>query len=81
VRPPFPNASRTSQNIILLRYAELRAHLAKVVAIVKMRDSNFDRSLYEYAVEENGVVVGNRPIDADQLLRGQPLRIRKEPVE
>jgi circadian clock protein KaiC len=80
VRPPFPNASRTSQNIILLRYAELRAHLAKVVAIVKMRDSDFDRSLYELVVGERGVVVDGKPVEADQLLRGQPLRVRTESV-
>lgn len=78
VRPPFPNASRTTQNIILLRYAELRAKMAKVVAIVKMRDSSFDRSLYEYDIEDHGVVVRNNPVDADQLLRGQPVRVRME---
>jgi circadian clock protein KaiC len=80
VRPPFSNASRTSQNIILLRYAELRAHLAKVVAVVKMRDSDFDRSLYELVIGERGGVVDGKPVEADQLLRGQPLRVRTEPV-
>jgi circadian clock protein KaiC len=72
VKPPFVNASRMCQNILLLRYTELRGRLARVIAVLKMRDSDFDPSLHELRIENSGVVVGS-PVDgAEMLLTGQP---------
>lgn len=78
ISPPFPNASRMCQNIILLRYAELGARLAKVVGIVKVRDSQFDSRLREYEIEDSGWIVKATPAHADKLLLGQPQRLLRE---
>jgi circadian clock protein KaiC len=80
IRPPFPNASRMCQNIVLLRYSELRSRIGRVVGIIKMRDSNFDANLYEYSIEDTGAVVGGPLPAADQLLLGQP-RLRGDADE
>lgn len=77
VRPPFPNASRMCQNVILQRYTEIRSRIGRVVGVIKMRDSNFDSGLYEYSIEDHGAVIGGSLPSADQLLIGQP-RLRAE---
>jgi circadian clock protein KaiC len=80
IRPPFPNASRMCQNILLLRYSELRSRIGRVLGIIKMRDSNFDPTLHEYSIEDTGAVIGGPLAVADQLLIGQP-RLRGDASE
>ena len=80
IRPPFPNASRMCQNIVLLRYTELRSRIDRVVGIIKMRDSNFDQNLHAYSIEDSGAVIAGPISIADQLLLGQP-RLREDTGE
>lgn len=75
LRPPFPNASRLCHNIVLLRYAELRGRLARLITVLKMRDSGFDPSLRELRIEDNGVAVGPALAEAEMLISGQPRHV------
>lgn len=73
---PFENASRICQNILVLRYTELRGRVERVLAMVKMRDSDFDTTIRLVTVKDGaGVHVGDGIPDADQILTGQPRRL------
>ncbi len=75
IRPPFANASRMGQNMLLLRFTELKGRLARVWSVVKMRDSDFDSNLREMTIADDGIHVGEPLSDADRLLCGQPVRV------
>ncbi|HEY5947917.1 MAG TPA: ATPase domain-containing protein [Kofleriaceae bacterium] len=74
LRPPFANASRMCQNIFVLRYAELRGRMTRVWSVMKMRDSDYDPSLREVTIENDGIHIGEPINDADKLLSGLPIR-------
>lgn len=44
-------------NVLLLRYLESAERLARVMAVVKMRFSNHDRTIRELTVDERGMIV------------------------
>jgi circadian clock protein KaiC len=75
VRAPFPNASRMCQNILLLRHSELCGKVRKVIAVLKMRDSEFDSTVREMTIGTRGIHIGEPILDADGVLGGQPLRV------
>jgi circadian clock protein KaiC len=63
---PFENASRMCQNIIAVRYREVRGRLARVLAIVKTRDSGFDNAVRELVVGDAGVEIHELPSAEEQ---------------
>jgi circadian clock protein KaiC len=71
IRPPFPNASRMCQNIIVLRYTELAGRVARAIAVTKTRDAGFDDRIREFTVTDRGVEVGASIEGRDQILVGQ----------
>ena len=46
-----------TDDIIVLRYAEIEGHLRKVLAIVKMRRSAHSTALYEFEVTSTGMLI------------------------
>jgi circadian clock protein KaiC len=74
ISPPFSNASRMCQNIVLLRFTELVGHLRRVISIIKMRDSAFDSAIREVTIGDRGVAIGEPITGADMLLRGYAAR-------
>jgi circadian clock protein KaiC len=72
---PFPNASRMCQNILVMRHCELRGKVRKILAIFKMRDSDFDSSVREFTIGARGIQIGEPIADADRLLGGQSRRM------
>ncbi len=76
IGPPFRNASRMCQNILVLRFSEARGRLVRIFSIIKMRDSGFDPALREMTIDDTGVAVGAPITDLDHLLGGQPSRVK-----
>jgi circadian clock protein KaiC len=54
---PVTGVSAATQNIILLRHVELRSRLRLLLSILKVRDSQFDRTVRELLITDNGLVV------------------------
>jgi circadian clock protein KaiC len=71
VRPPFVNASRTCQNIVALRFSEVAGRIARVVAVIKTRDADFDSHIREFMITERGIEVGESIEGRDEILVGQ----------
>jgi circadian clock protein KaiC len=66
---PVPNVSATMDNGILLRTAELRSELRRLVSVLKLRQSPFDRVIREFVIGASGIAVGE-PLPATGLLTG-----------
>jgi len=79
LRVPFANASRMCQNIFVLRHAELGGRVRKVMAVLKMRDSDFDSAVREVTIGSRGIQIGDPILDAEQVLGGQPVHVPPGP--
>jgi circadian clock protein KaiC len=58
------------ENIILLRYVELHAHLHRMISILKVRESSYDSSLREFSISEQGIDVAETFESAEAILSG-----------
>jgi circadian clock protein KaiC len=59
------------ENLMLLRYVELRGRIQRVLSILKMRDSKYDGDLREFAITDAGIHVLEPIRSAAGLLTGQ----------
>jgi circadian clock protein KaiC len=67
-----------AESLLLLRYAELAGELHRVFAVLKMRFSDFDRTLRVYTIEDGvGIRIAGLAPRAEGLLTGlaRPLTI------
>lgn len=67
---PQPEAASTVENVILLRYVELRSQLYRLLSIMKMRESAYDSSIREFSISENGITVAETFESAESILTG-----------
>jgi circadian clock protein KaiC len=61
-------------NVILLRYTELESDIRRAMAIVKMRDSDHNKSLVEFEIGASGVTVKSKFAGLSGVLSGNPAR-------
>ena len=66
----MPAISATVENVILLRYVELRSHLRRLVSIIKVRDGDFDTALREFVITGRGLEVAATFESAEAVLTG-----------
>jgi circadian clock protein KaiC len=59
-----------TDNIILQRYVEMEGELRKVMAVVKMRGSDHDKSLRTYELTKQGLLVGQTLADYSDIVTG-----------
>jgi circadian clock protein KaiC len=67
---PISGVSVMTDNLILLRLVEARAHLHRLVSILKMRDSDYDRAIREFTITSNGIEVAHTFEGAAAILSG-----------
>jgi circadian clock protein KaiC len=70
VDAPHPEESAYVENIILLRYVELRSQLYRLISIMKMRESLYDSGIREFSVSEKGISVAETFTSAESILTG-----------
>ena len=58
--------------IIMQRYVELKGQLQRVVAVVKMRESDHSKDVRVFDITDGGIVIGKRIADYEGLLTGRP---------
>ena len=71
VEIPIDGISALSDNIILLRHIEKRAHTYRLLSILKLRDSSYDASVREFTISDSGLQVAETLDTADRILSGQ----------
>jgi circadian clock protein KaiC len=71
-RPTQHGVSYLGDTIVFLRYVEMGGELRKVVGVLKKRAGGFERSLREFQITGDGLVVGD-PLDGLRgVLQGVP---------
>ncbi|MBV9789186.1 MAG: AAA family ATPase, partial [Chloroflexi bacterium] len=66
-------------NIVLLRYIELRAEIKRAITVLKNRGSNHDKRLRELVIDDNRMQIGDRFENLSGLMTGQPQLIVEPP--
>ena len=66
----LPRISAAAENVICLRYVELRSQLRRLISVLKMREGNFDSSLREFSITEHGIEVASTFESAEAILSG-----------
>jgi circadian clock protein KaiC len=78
VGPPTPVAfgdlSVLAENLVLLRYVEVGATLHRLISILKVRDSDFDPLLHEYALTAGGPKIADSAATAEAIMTGAAKR-------
>jgi len=64
--------SYLADNVIFLRYLELRGEIRKAIGVLKKRTSDFEKTLREFSITRYGVKVGRPLTELRGLLRGVP---------
>jgi len=74
--------STIAENLILLRYVEIRSQLRRLISVVKMQDSDFDPSLREFQITSAGIEIADTFDSAEDILSGFPqLRSKELPAD
>jgi len=63
--------SYLADNIVFLRYLELRGELRKVIGVLKKRLSSFERTLREIEMSRYGIKVGRPLTNLQGILTGR----------
>lgn len=66
------NASYLADNIIFLRYLELKGELRKAIGVLKKRMSDFEHSIREFDITSEGLKVGKKMTNLRGILTGLP---------
>jgi circadian clock protein KaiC len=66
------DVSYLADNIVFLRYIEIDGELRKAIGVLKMRASDFERTLREFRITEHGITVGDPLTGLRGVLSGTP---------
>jgi circadian clock protein KaiC len=72
IEGPAIGLSTIAENLMLLRYVEIRSQLRRLISVVKMRDSDFDSSLREFRITATGIELAHTFESAEAILSGFP---------
>lgn len=64
--------SYLADNIVFLRHLELQGEMRKVIGVLKMRTSDFERTLRQFKITEHGITVGEPLTQLRGILSGTP---------
>lgn len=65
---PIGDLSILAENLILLRFVEVRSRLYRLISLLKVRDSDFDLTLHEYTTSSRGLVVEPSSESAERIM-------------
>jgi circadian clock protein KaiC len=70
VEIPMEGVSAIADNIIFLRYVELRAQLYRIISVLKARRSKHDPAIREFMIGASGIEVSDHLASAEAILTG-----------
>lgn len=70
IRAPIGDLSSLAENLVFLRYIELRSRLYRLISILKVRDSSFDPSLHEFVLTDDGMTIEPLSLSAEGIMAG-----------
>lgn len=72
IRAPIGDLSSLAENLVLLRYIELRSRLYRLISVLKVRNSAFDASLHEFSLTDEGLAIEESSESAEAIMAGLP---------
>lgn len=75
--PTSANISYIADNIVFLKYVELDGQLKRVAGVLKKRVGDFEDTLREFTMTEDGIAVGEPITDLRGILSGRPEWVRE----
>jgi circadian clock protein KaiC len=79
IEAPVRGLSPLLENLLLLRFVELEAHVRRALSVLKMRDSSFDTGLHELVIDAHGIRIHDAFGNAAGVLTGLP-RVAPRPA-
>lgn len=70
VRLPISGISSLVENILFLRFVELRSQLYRMLSVIKVRDSAYDSSFREFRITSRGIELSDTFQSAESVLSG-----------
>jgi circadian clock protein KaiC len=67
---PTMEVSASSENILFLRYVELRSQLYRLISIIKVREGDYDPAIREFKISDQGIDVASTFASAEAILTG-----------
>ncbi len=65
---PVQDGSSLAENMILLRFVEQRSRLYRLISVLKVRDSDFDPTLYQFTLTRTGMEIEESSDSAEEIL-------------
>jgi circadian clock protein KaiC len=65
---PLQGVSCIAEILLVMRYVELRAHLHRVIAVLKVRDSLIDPAFHRFIITSTGITVDEDASEAERIL-------------
>ena len=79
IEVPTPNVSAIFHNILFVRHVEVGAELLRLLSVMKTRDSDADRRLWRYEIEDGGArVIAPFQTMGDTLIGGHAATPKKK---
>ncbi|MBW4604733.1 MAG: AAA family ATPase [Calothrix sp. FI2-JRJ7] len=66
------NISYLADNILFLRYVEIKGEMRRVIGVLKKRLTNFEKTLREFEISRYGIKVGKPLTNLRGILKGVP---------
>jgi circadian clock protein KaiC len=77
--PTASALSYVADNIVFLRYLEMKGELRKAIGVLKKRAGNFENTLREFAITQYGLKVGEPLTELRGILQGTPEFVEDAP--
>lgn len=80
------SVSAIVENVVVLRYFEIESELRRLISVMKLRESRYDRTIREFEISDAGLHIGERLKGIDQALignaqwHGQHVRLSPPPA-
>ena len=72
------NVSYLADNIVFLRHLEIGGELRKAIGVLKKRTSDFERTIREFEMTDQGITVGEPMSDLRGILTGAPESVNRD---
>lgn len=70
---PLTGVSALAENLLFLRFVEIRSRLYRLLSILKVRDSAYDSSQREFQISPKGIRLEDTVESAEAILSGNPI--------
>jgi circadian clock protein KaiC len=67
---PIDRVSGLVDNVLVVRYVELRSQLYRLFSVMKMRDSSYDSAIREFRIGPRGITLASTFKSAEAILTG-----------